>query len=125
MRLGDLARIRERIGMSQVDFATALGQTSVTISRWENGWNGAEIPIAIARQAEVLAQIYDLGVESGRFTREDFVEGLKFTGSEGAIAAAAGAGLISRTVLSTLAVIPSFGWLGASSASFQFHRKNR
>lgn len=107
-----LSDIRGKLGLSQAELAAALNQSSVTISRWENNWKGARIPSAIARQIECLEQVFDRGVDSAEVTREEFAEALKHSGVAGAIAAAAGAGLISRTVLSSLAVIPAFGWLG-------------
>jgi putative transcriptional regulator len=46
MRAGKIKKIREKMGMTQEQFAQRLGVSFVTVNRWENGKHP---PSALAR----------------------------------------------------------------------------
>lgn len=54
----DVRALREALGMTQEEFARAVGVSFTTVSRWERG-RGTPSPLALRRLAELRDQLSD------------------------------------------------------------------
>lgn len=101
---------KDRLGMTQAEFARALEVSPVTVNRWENVDPRYEPSAKEVRLMEALAEI--ISNNDNATARKELRDVLLVTSVAGLVAKAAVGRVLSVGTIALLAATPGLGWLG-------------